>query len=434
MVMQLFGQMSPQSTLFGSDVVGSPSTPSIWSTQLSDIRNSSEVRQMNSASTYTNGNQMPSVNEHNRHMQDQLFKTVEELERHLLKQPKRLTMEELERNLLSQRPMATSMNMIRSVEEIEAEITRTHHHPRPMEMIPQAPAPHPPPPPPPHLLSFMRLPPPMGLSVPPPTSIPIPHLVQPLPMQGMRPNGSLPANQSQSRNRVSNEIHSPEYHRQQTHPQSTHDDYAGLMSTKEKQWLMSIQINQLISDNPYVEDYYFTVLRLRCLGKLNPDRNAREGPKLIIPGRTKTESKIYAPTQFANSLGKLQVVTYTAPRRIIDVSISQASAESSQDQLAVKDMRRFKQILLDIEKMYVWMLDFEDVEMRMEESNSGETDSATHNQASAEYQSKLQTFLSTGDRLQQVLLVRKGKVLLIALGCMLVLFLSTNDVKIHFFI
>ena len=44
------------------------------------------------------------------------------------------------------------------------------------------------------------------------------------------------------------------------------DEYAGLMSTREKQWLMSIQINQLISDNPYVDDYYYTVLRLRRAG------------------------------------------------------------------------------------------------------------------------------------------------------------------------
>ena len=58
----------------------------------------------------------------------------------------------------------------------------------------------------------------------------------------------------------------------------------------------------------------------------------KEGPKLILPDRKeKAEVRTYAPTQFANSLGKLQVVTYTAPRRIIDVSISHGQNDQPVD-------------------------------------------------------------------------------------------------------
>lgn len=407
--------MSPQSSIFDTDIVGSPSTPSIWSTQPSDIRKAAEDSPKVKP-VISNGNTIPPVSERNL-LQEGLFKTVEELERHLLQQPKRLTMEELERNLLSNRSLPA--NSIRSVEEIEAEFTRAQNS-KQMGM---------PPPPPPHLQQFMRLPPPIGLPLPPPTGAPMPHpmhLPLPLPLPGTRPNGPMPpllSETTQWTRRPHHSTNQPSYssndsskahvheHRHTT-TADNYDEYAGLMSTKEKQWLMSIQINQLISDNPYVEDYYFTVLRLRCLGKLHPGRDTKEGPKLIMPGKAKTEPRTYAPTQFANSLGKLQVVTYTAPRRILDVSISQASPDSGQDpQLAVKDMRKFKQILLDIEKMYVWLLDLEDAEMRVE-SLPTEAEPGPLHQAVADYQNKLQSFLSTGDKLQQVMLVRKGKVFL----------------------
>ena len=82
LLIQLFGQMSPQSSMFDTDIVGSPSTPSIWSTQPSDIRKSSEGSPK-VVSVNSNGNQVPSIREHNL-LQGGLFKTVEELERHLL--------------------------------------------------------------------------------------------------------------------------------------------------------------------------------------------------------------------------------------------------------------------------------------------------------------------------------------------------------------
>lgn len=37
------------------------------------------------------------------------------------------------------------------------------------------------------------------------------------------------------------------------------DEYAGLMTPKEKSWLRNIQAMQLQTDNPYQDDYYFVV-------------------------------------------------------------------------------------------------------------------------------------------------------------------------------
>lgn len=52
----------------------------------------------------------------------------------------------------------------------------------------------------------------------------------------------------------------------QKHPQhynqamnDKYDEYAGLMSSREKQWLINIQLLQLNTNQPYIDDYYFTV-------------------------------------------------------------------------------------------------------------------------------------------------------------------------------
>lgn len=37
------------------------------------------------------------------------------------------------------------------------------------------------------------------------------------------------------------------------------DEYAGLMTQKEKDWIIKIQLLQLNTDNPYLDDYYYTV-------------------------------------------------------------------------------------------------------------------------------------------------------------------------------
>ena len=40
------------------------------------------------------------------------------------------------------------------------------------------------------------------------------------------------------------------------------DEYAGLMSQRDKQWIINIQLNQLKCDNPYVDDYYYTMYQV----------------------------------------------------------------------------------------------------------------------------------------------------------------------------
>lgn len=41
--------------------------------------------------------------------------------------------------------------------------------------------------------------------------------------------------------------------------QPPEDEYAGLMTHKEKQWLASIQLMQINTNQPFQDDYYYTV-------------------------------------------------------------------------------------------------------------------------------------------------------------------------------
>ncbi|XP_017143321.1 protein PAT1 homolog 1 isoform X1 [Drosophila miranda] len=161
-------------------------------------------------------------------------------------------------------------------------------------------------------------------------------------------------------------------------PQDEYDEYANLMSTRDKHWLIGIQLSQLNTDTPYIDDYYYTVYRERKalqngqvrhsqahkdnqlnhpltqprghaqlvlvqLGNKNGTRNGhgqnRErrnsentntcstgvstnnavsgsgGTNNTLPGY------IFSPLKFENSLGKLQYGSVTAPRKIIDADI-----------------------------------------------------------------------------------------------------------------
>uniref|UniRef100_A0A8D8IFW3 Protein PAT1 homolog 1 n=1 Tax=Culex pipiens TaxID=7175 RepID=A0A8D8IFW3_CULPI len=189
-----------------------------------------------------------------------------------------------------------------------------------------------------------------------------------------------------------------------------YDEYANLMSNREKQWLIGIQLTQLNSDAPYINDYYFTVYKERLAAR-NGNReskaykdnqlnhpftqptghaqlllmsslakncgmlNAKGG--LLNRERHNSESKnnsnnnngggadqkdqqpprTYTPLQFENSLGKLQCGSVTAPRKIIDMDV--VGAESTQ--AGTTTTRELLHRLLHIEKLFKVVLKMEDL-------------------------------------------------------------------------
>lgn len=114
---------------------------------------------------------------------------------------------------------------------------------------------------------------------------------------------------------------------------STDDPYAGLMTSKERQWIINIQMEQLKIENPFIQDYYFTVHnQKRAMAEADEDTEAEEakglqmkrteeGPQLLLQSAEKDTDRSYKPVQFTNSLGKLQAISIKAPRKIIDVGV-----------------------------------------------------------------------------------------------------------------
>ncbi|XP_018798978.1 PREDICTED: uncharacterized protein LOC108975131 isoform X1 [Bactrocera latifrons] len=153
-------------------------------------------------------------------------------------------------------------------------------------------------------------------------------------------------------------------------PHEEFDQYANLMSTRDKHWLIGIQLSQLNTDTPYIDDFYYTVYRERKavlngnlrhsqahkdnqlnhpltqpkghaqlilvqLGNKNGTRNGqhRERRNSESTGTVGINSGnignspdqkgpyVFSPLKFENSLGKLQYGSVTAPRKIIDAEI-----------------------------------------------------------------------------------------------------------------
>lgn len=174
------------------------------------------------------------------------------------------------------------------------------------------------------------------------------------------------------------------------------DEYAGLMTQREKQWLINIQMLQLNTGTPYIHDFYYTVFLERQARKekegVKEAHKANQQNHPFYSGAVKQEGvphrerhnsnrhnstsedgatpRAYVPAQFENSLGKLQCGSVTAPRKIIDVEVvptdtaterapSRASTTTAAE--APREVKRTKQLLLDIEALYLILLRLEEL-------------------------------------------------------------------------
>ncbi|KAI1896371.1 hypothetical protein AGOR_G00094100 [Albula goreensis] len=141
------------------------------------------------------------------------------------------------------------------------------------------------------------------------------------------------------------------------------DPHSQLMSLKEKEWIIRLQMIQLQSENPHLDDYYYQEYYHRMEAKLAEeellgDRAKREPPKLTTPYVTKTDS--YAPVvHIEGSLGQVAVSTCFSPRRAID-AVHAHSPEEEQ-----KDTRQQRLAVLNsLEKLFMILLDVEEGERR----------------------------------------------------------------------
>ncbi|XP_072381677.1 uncharacterized protein [Diabrotica undecimpunctata] len=172
--------------------------------------------------------------------------------------------------------------------------------------------------------------------------------------------------QHQQKERLRHDSGSYRHHQQRE--QEPKDEYAGLMTMREKQWLLNIQMLQLNTGTPYFDDYYYTIFKERKLKGNNKEnsneRNVHHKRQHRNSDRQENANtltpRVYTPLQFENSLGKLQCGSVTAPRKIIDMDIVTPDKETDSPQVP-RDTRKTKQLLLELEALYALLLKAEDI-------------------------------------------------------------------------
>uniref|UniRef100_A0A668AHG0 PAT1 homolog 2 n=1 Tax=Myripristis murdjan TaxID=586833 RepID=A0A668AHG0_9TELE len=193
-----------------------------------------------------------------------------------------------------------------------------------------------------------------------PSSNPVQHLRYPGPVTQLHPQHKRLLSQKK--------------HASQRKPQGW-DPYCNLMTAKEKEWITRLQMIQLQTVSPYLEDYYYQEYYRRIEAKLAEEelgiRSKREPPKLTTPYITKTDS--YTPVvHIEGSLGQVAVSTCYSPRRAISaVHAVQAQAPLEEQ----KDTRQQRlEVLSKIEKLFIVLLEVEEAE-RMKATAVGEAES-----------------------------------------------------------
>ncbi|XP_064628224.1 protein PAT1 homolog 1-like isoform X2 [Lineus longissimus] len=157
--------------------------------------------------------------------------------------------------------------------------------------------------------------------------------------------------------------HNNSYHQHyDNEPREPEDEYANLMTQREKDWIIKIQMMQLTTDNPYVDDYYYTQYKIKLMALERRRQRGGQGgddkePKLLLPQFAKVETSAYSPAQFEGSLGKLTASSVHNPRQIIDAKIRAGDVEMKGG--------KYRQLLLYIEQIYNVLLQVDDLEKQV---------------------------------------------------------------------
>lgn len=148
------------------------------------------------------------------------------------------------------------------------------------------------------------------------------------------------------------------------HHRHNRDPYSNLMTSREKEWVMKIQMMALQSDRPEIDDYYYQHYIEKKLKEGNlslDDDNNSEQKRLITPTKANPDHKKYVPVQYDNSLGKLTVSSVYNPRQIIDVIHAEKEDDQSTEPVDMNmSMNKRLEIYSVIEKCYSLLLVMEE--------------------------------------------------------------------------
>ncbi|CAG9861797.1 unnamed protein product [Phyllotreta striolata] len=226
---------------------------------------------------------------------------------------------------------------------------------------------------------------PPGFMYPPPGSNPMGHHYsyhQParmgnIPMNSQQQqqsgNSTISNCHQQYRNNMERTRNDSGHYRERNHKDyEQRDEYAGLMTMREKQWLLNIQLLQLNTGTPYFDDYYYTIFKERksksdkennVIGEKNVPNSKRQqrNNEHHQENQNTLTPRVYTPLQFENSLGKLQCGSVTAPRKIIDMDIVTPDKDNESTPSISRDSRKTRQLLLELESLYSLLLKAEDI-------------------------------------------------------------------------
>ncbi|XP_051484703.1 protein PAT1 homolog 2 [Apus apus] len=138
------------------------------------------------------------------------------------------------------------------------------------------------------------------------------------------------------------------------------DPYAGLMTSKEKDWVIKVEMIQLQSENMdddyYYQTYYHRLEHKQAEEELLGGRNKQEPPKLVTPFIQKVET-YDSVVRIAGSLGQVAVSTCYSPRRAID-AVHHALVEEATGSHRLRALHK-------IEKLFLQLLEVEDMQRKM---------------------------------------------------------------------
>ncbi|XP_035796423.1 protein PAT1 homolog 1-like [Anopheles albimanus] len=176
------------------------------------------------------------------------------------------------------------------------------------------------------------------------------------------------------------------------------DEYANMMSNREKLWLVGLQWAQLNLEIPYYSDYYFTMRKQRLMAlksntvtqctadSLSKTSSAKSlgpmdmvlTPSCVIDANhirncleekevTSETGHTSTPLLIEKSLGKFHAGSCTTPRKLIEMSSVGENEQSCGANIAVATaeyslvQRKVRNVLLLIENLYTLVLKMEDL-------------------------------------------------------------------------
>ncbi|XP_042680406.1 protein PAT1 homolog 2 isoform X2 [Centrocercus urophasianus] len=199
------------------------------------------------------------------------------------------------------------------------------------------------------------------------------------------------------------------------------DPCAGLMTCKEKDWVVKVEMIQLQSENldddyyyqewdrmvlccpsGCLQTYYHRLERKQAEEELLGGRNKQEPPKLVTPFIQKVET-YNSVVRIAGSLGQVAVSTCYSPRRAID-AVHHALVEEAAGSHRLRALHR-------IERLFLQLLEVEEMQRKM--SLATEEQEHKTQEVGRIYQALNIRACSSEeeaeDEFLQVLCVRKGK-------------------------